>query len=59
MPQLLAKLFSRGNPVSDRMYANLAKPNRNRVSLDRQIEVDDRKEDVVAQSEQEAAAKKS
>jgi hypothetical protein len=59
MPELLAKLFSRGNPVSDRMYANLAKPNRNRVNLERQIDLDGRKDTGVAQQEQESAAKNS
>jgi hypothetical protein len=59
MPELLAKLFSRGNPVSDRMYANLAKPNRNRVSLERQMDLDGRKEESVSQPAQETAVKKS
>ncbi len=41
------------------MYANLAKPHRNRVELERQIDTDDRSADSTSEPERETAAKKS
>jgi len=37
MPQILAKLFSLGgNPISDRLYSNLASPGKHEKELRRQ-----------------------
>jgi hypothetical protein len=59
MPQILAKLFSLGgNPISDRLYTNLASPNKHEKELRRLGGSGPTQQVTTAATQQDKTAKK-